>query len=65
MKAKQIIIIILLVLFCVFTIQNTEIVTIKFLTFEMSMSRVLVILGCFLIGLFSGILFTYNRKRKQ
>lgn len=65
MKAKSIIAIILILLVVVFTIQNTEIVTIKFLFFDISMSRVLVILGCFLLGLITGILIGYRKKSKQ
>lgn len=65
MNAKSISAIILILLIVIFTIQNTEIVTIKFLTFDISMSRVLVILGCFLIGLFTGILIGYRKKIKQ
>ena len=65
MKTKSIVALILILLFVLFTIQNTEVVTIKFLTFELSMSRVLVILSCFLIGLISGVLLVYSNKKKQ
>ncbi|PWK19058.1 LapA family protein [Xanthomarina spongicola] len=65
MNAKSILAIILILLVVIFTIQNTEVVTIKFLMFDISMSRVLVILGCFLIGFISGVLITYRKKRKQ
>jgi uncharacterized integral membrane protein len=65
MNTKSIIAIILILLVVTFTMQNTEVVTIKFLTFELSMSRVLVILGCFLLGLLSGVLLAYRRKGKK
>ncbi|GFZ81232.1 hypothetical protein GCM10011531_09350 [Aquaticitalea lipolytica] len=65
MNTKSIIAIILILLVVIFTIQNTEVVTIKFLTYKLSMSRVLVILGCFLIGLASGMLLAFRHKRKQ
>ena len=65
MNTKSVIAIILILLVVIFTIQNTEVVTIKFLTFKLSMSRVLVILGCFLIGLASGMLLSYRRSLKK
>jgi uncharacterized integral membrane protein len=65
MNAKSIIAIILILLIVTFTIQNTEVVTIKFLTFDVSMSLVLVILGCFLLGLLSGVLLSYRNKSKK
>ncbi|WP_430516766.1 lipopolysaccharide assembly protein LapA domain-containing protein [Aquaticitalea lipolytica] len=65
MNTKSIIAIILILLVVIFTIQNTEVVTIKFLTFKLSMSRVLVILSCFLIGLVSGMLLSYRRSLKK
>ncbi|MFL0353878.1 lipopolysaccharide assembly protein LapA domain-containing protein [Xanthomarina sp. GH4-25] len=65
MNFKTIIAIILILLIVTFTIQNTEVVTIKFLAFDISMSRVLVILGCFLLGLLSGVLLSYRRNIKK
>ncbi|MEZ4793316.1 MAG: LapA family protein [Gelidibacter sp.] len=65
MSTKSIIAVILILMVVVFTIQNTEVVTIKFLTFELTMSRVLVILGCFFIGLASGLLLAYRKQLKQ
>ena len=65
MSTKSVIAIILILLVVVFTIQNTEVVTIKFLMFELTMSRVLVILGCFFIGLASGLLLAYRRTIKK
>lgn len=65
MNIKSILAILLILLIVVFTIQNTEIVTIKFLTLELAMSRVLVILGCFLIGLLAGVLLSYRQHSKK
>ena len=65
MNIKSILAILLILLIVVFTIQNTEIVTIKFLTFELAMSRVLVILGCFLLGLLAGVLLSYRQRSKK
>ncbi|HLV38662.1 LapA family protein [Xanthomarina sp.] len=65
MNFKSILAILLILLIVIFTIQNTEIVTINFLTFELTMSKVLVILGCFLIGLLSGVLLSYQRQSRK
>jgi len=65
MNSKSIFAIFLILLVVIFTVQNTEMVTIKFLMFEISMSRVLVILGCFLLGLLSGVLLSYRQRNKK
>ncbi|TYA53101.1 lipopolysaccharide assembly protein LapA domain-containing protein [Formosa maritima] len=65
MNTKAIIAIILILLIVTFTMQNTEVVTIKLLTFDISMSLVLVILGCFLLGLLSGVLLSYRKRSKN
>ena len=65
MNFKTILAIFLILLIVVFTVQNTEIVTINFLTFEITISKVLVIIGCFLIGLLSGVLLSYRRQHRN
>ena len=64
MNTRSVIAILLISMVVIFTIQNTEIVTIKFLIFEMSISRVLLILGCFIVGFVIGELLTFGKRRK-
>ncbi|MCF7560646.1 lipopolysaccharide assembly protein LapA domain-containing protein [Sabulilitoribacter multivorans] len=46
----------------IFSLQNTEVTDVKFLTWKVSMSRVLVILGSFILGIIVGILI---KKKKR
>jgi uncharacterized integral membrane protein len=52
--AKNIIFAILVVLVLVFVIQNTQVVEVRFLFWEVSMSRALMLLGTFLVGIIAG-----------
>jgi uncharacterized integral membrane protein len=53
---RTVITIILLIIFTIFILQNTSVVEIKFLFWELSMSRVLILLGALLIGVLVGLL---------
>lgn len=64
MKFKTSVAIGLILLIVIFTIQNTEVVSIKFLFWQLSMSRVLVLLSCFILGLVTGMLI-FGRHKKQ
>jgi len=50
MKAKTIIVLILIGLFLVIMLQNTQVVTFKLLFWEITMSRILLILVIMIIG---------------
>ena len=53
----------LLILVVLFTLQNTETVPISFLFWEFRISRVLMILMIFVIGVLVGIFSTYLKRR--
>ncbi len=53
----------LLVLVVLFTLQNTETVPISFLFWEFRISRVLMILMIFVIGVLVGISSNYLKRR--
>lgn len=60
--AKTIIFSILIALIIVFVIQNTQVVEYRFLAWKVSMSRALLLLGTFVIGVLVGWL---SRRLKQ
>jgi len=53
----------LLILVVLFTLQNTETVPISFLFWEFRISRVLMILMIFAVGVLVGISFNYLKRR--
>lgn len=62
-KAKGIIAVGLLLLVMIFTLQNAEVMEIRFLFWQISLSRALVIFLVFVLGLVSGLLFgTLSRR---
>jgi len=56
MKVKMILGLILVILVVLFTLQNTEVVALRFLWWEFAMSRVLMFLLVFAVGLLTGFL---------
>lgn len=62
MKLKIILAILFAALIVVFSLQNAEVTDVKFFLWKLSMSRVLVILGSFAIGVLVGILVSMKRK---
>ena len=60
--AKTIIFLILIALVIVFVIQNTQVVEFQFLAWKVSMSRALMFLGTFLVGIAVGWL---SRRLRQ
>lgn len=56
MKFKTIMAIVFAILVVVFSLQNAAVTQVEFFFWELSMSRVLVILGSFAIGVLVGIL---------
>jgi uncharacterized integral membrane protein len=54
---------VLVALVIVFVLQNTDVVEVKFLVWTKSMSRALILLLTFLIGLVAGWLGTRFRKK--
>jgi len=60
--AKTIIFFVLIALVIVFVIQNTQVVEFRFLAWKVSMSRALMFLGTFLMGIAVGWL---SRRLRQ
>ena len=54
MNIKTIIVLLLSALVVIFVLQNTQVVEVEFLVWKVSMSRALMSLGTFLIGLVAG-----------
>lgn len=61
--AKTIIFFILIALVIVFVIQNTQVVEFRFLAWKVSMSRALMFLGTFLVGIAVGWLSRRLRRK--
>ena len=62
MRLKTIIALFFVAIIVIFSIQNAEVTDVKFLIWKISMSRVLVILGSFAVGLAVGILVSMSKK---
>lgn len=62
MKFKTIVAIVVASLVVVFSLQNSEVTDVKFLIWKLSMSRVLIILGSFAVGVLVGILVSLKKK---
>jgi len=64
MKFKAFVALFFITLIVVFSLQNAEITDIKFLFWKLSISRILIIVGCFVLGIIVGLLLSIKRKRK-
>jgi len=60
---KTIVFVILAVLILLFVIQNTQVVETRFLVWTISMSRSLLLLGTFIIGVIAGWLLRIPKHR--
>ena len=60
---KTIIFVILAVLILLFVIQNTQVVETRFLVWTISMSRSLLLLGTFIVGVIAGWLLRRPKHR--
>jgi len=65
MKPKTIIVVILIVLALVIILQNTEVVTLRFLLWDISMSRVILIPLLMLVGFVLGYIATTVRGSRR
>ena len=61
MKFKTVIAIIFATIIVIFSVQNVEVTDIKFLFWKLSISRVLVILGSFAVGVIVGLLASIRK----
>ncbi len=64
MKVKTIIALILIALFLILLIQNVQLVTLRFLFWKISMSRIIFIPLILIIGFILGYIFAKARKQK-
>ncbi|MEZ2414297.1 lipopolysaccharide assembly protein LapA domain-containing protein [Muriicola sp. E247] len=62
MRFKTLIAIVFVTLIVIFSVQNSEVTNVNFLFWKLSMSRVLIILGSFGIGVLVGILVSITKK---
>jgi putative membrane protein len=60
---KTVIFIILVILVVLFVLQNTQVVETQFIAWKVSMSRSLLLLGTFLVGIIAGWLLRRPRQR--
>jgi uncharacterized integral membrane protein len=65
MKFKTILLLLLVTLIVWFTLQNYEVTTVNFLFWEITVSRIIVILGSFIIGFLFGFLLNISSKSKK
>ncbi len=61
--AKTIIFVILVIVVVLFVLQNTQVVEAQFLFWKASMSRALMLLGTFLVGIIAGWLLRRPKHR--
>jgi uncharacterized integral membrane protein len=62
MKLKTILALIFATIIVIFSLQNTEVTEVKFLVWKLSMSRVLIIMGSFAIGVLAGLLVSMKKN---
>jgi len=53
------------VLVIIFTVQNTQVVEVKFLMWDVSMSRSILVIGLLLIGFILGRITRMSKKHKK
>lgn len=63
MKTKSVIAIIFVIIIIVFSIQNAETTNVDFLFWTLTISKVMVIIGSFLVGILVGLLFSMRPKK--
>ncbi len=61
MKFKSLVALLFATIIVIFSIQNAEVTDVEFLFWKLSMSRVLIILGSFAMGVLVGILVSMKR----
>ena len=59
---RLVFIILIIILVTIFTIQNTEVVTVSFLWFDLSMSRAIMVIALLLLGFIIG---KFSKIRKK
>mgnify|MGYP003648603215 CR=1 FL=1 len=62
MKIKTIIVIVIAVIITIFSLQNSEITEVRFFFWKLTLSKILLILGSFVVGVLVGILVSIKNK---
>ncbi len=62
MKFRTFMALLCVIIIIIFSLQNATVIDVKFLFWKLSISRVLVILGSFIIGILVGVLISIKRK---
>jgi len=66
MKPRLVVAFILALLVVLFIVQNTEVVTFRFLVWQISLSRIVIIGSALVVGFILGLLYSGSlRKRKS
>lgn len=65
MKPKVILTILFISIVAIFSVQNYEVSEVKFLFWKITLSRVLIILGSFCIGILVGILISFKKSKNK
>ncbi len=65
MTPKRIFILVIVLLFATFVVQNAEMVQVRFLFWKSQASRALVLIGTFAFGLIAGWLTGWLRQRER
>lgn len=61
MKLKTFVAIAFAALIVIFSLQNSEVTDVNFLFWKLSMSRILIILGSFVVGVLFGVLISIKK----
>lgn len=62
MKFKTVLALLFAAIIVIFSLQNAEITDVEFLFWKLSISRVLIILGSFAVGVIVGILVSIKKR---
>lgn len=62
MNIKAFFAVFFIILILIFSVQNAEITDVKFLFWKLSISKVLIILGSFTVGILVGILISLKKR---
>lgn len=65
MDWKTVVVVLLVVLFVIITIQNTEVASFSFLFWQIHMSRIVMLLITFVIGVVAGYALAFVGRRKS
>ncbi|KAF0122828.1 MAG: hypothetical protein FD151_591 [bacterium] len=65
MKAKTIIILVLVALLVIFLLQNTEVIEVRFLFWQISMSRIVLLFSTLIVGLITGWFLSILTSKKS